>query len=172
MSISLGDRAPSFSLPTTAGGIVDLDALPGPVVVTFWCNHCPYVRAWEDRFMALAGDYAGRASAVAINAHDAERSPTDSFEDMAARAAERGYPFPYAHDASQEVARAYGAERTPEVFLLDAGRRVAYHGAIDDSTEADGVRTSYLREAIDALLEGGAPAVTDTPPVGCTIKWK
>ncbi len=91
---------------------------------------------------------------------------------MAARAAERGYPFPYAHDATQEVARAYGAERTPEVFLLDADRRVAYHGAIDDSHEADGVSASYLREALDALLEGGAPAVADTAPVGCTIKWR
>jgi thiol-disulfide isomerase/thioredoxin len=172
MSLGIGDLAPSFSLPTTAGGTAGLDALEGPVVVTFWCNHCPYVRAWEDRFMALATEYAGRAAFVAINANDAERYPTDSFEDMAARAAERGYPFPYAHDATQEVARAYGAERTPEVFLLDADRRVAYHGAIDDSHEADGVSASYLREALDALLEGRAPAVEDTAPVGCTIKWK
>jgi peroxiredoxin len=172
-ALAPGQTAPSFSLPTTAGGTAALEEMPaGPVVVTFWCNHCPYVRAWEDRFIALAGDYAGRASFVAINANDAERYPTDSFEDMAARATERGYNFPYAHDASQEVARAYGAERTPEVFLLDADRRVAYHGAIDDSHEPAGVSTPYLREALDALLEGGAPAVADTPPVGCTIKWK
>jgi len=172
-ALALGQTAPSFSLPTTAGGTAALEEMPpGPVVVTFWCNHCPYVRAWEDRFMALATEYAGRAAFVAINANDAERYPTDSFEDMAARAAERGYPFPYAHDATQRVARAYGAERTPEVFVLDADRRVAYHGTIDDSHELEGVSASYLREALDAVLEGRSPEVTDTAPVGCTIKWK
>lgn len=173
MSLSLGDRAPTFSLPTTEGGTVALEGLPpGPVAVTFWCNHCPYVRAWEDRFIDLTREYAGRVATVAINANDAERYPTDSFGDMAARAEHKGYPFPYAHDASQEVARAYGAERTPEVFLLDAERRVAYHGAIDDSTEPDQVAADYLREAIEALLGGRAPEVADTPPVGCTIKWR
>jgi peroxiredoxin len=174
MSLAVGDPAPAFALPTTDGGTVALESLPADrlVAVTFWCNHCPYVRAWEDRLMEIAGEYADRVATVAINANDAARYPADSFEDMAARAIEKGYPFPYAHDESQEVARAYDAVRTPEVFLLDRDRRVAYHGAIDDSTETHQVRAAYLVEAIEALLGGRAPAVAETAPVGCTIKWR
>jgi hypothetical protein len=91
---------------------------------------------------------------------------------MAERAAERGYPFPYARDDSQEVPRAYGAERTPEVFVLDGEGRVAYHGAIDDSTQEDAVTSHHLRAALDAVLAGEAPATAETPAVGCTIKWR
>jgi hypothetical protein len=141
-------------------------------VVAFWCNHCPYVRAWEERFNEIARDYAGRGVAtLAICANDPVSHPGDSFENMALRASEQQYSFAYAHDASQAVARAYGAERTPEVFLLGADRRLAYHGAIDDSTDPDAVTTPYLRAALDALLAGGAPDPARTPPVGCTIKW-
>jgi thiol-disulfide isomerase/thioredoxin len=174
VSLAIGQRGPDFALPTTSGERVSLAGLPAdvPVAVTFWCNHCPYVRAWEDRLDAVARDYAGRLAVVAINANDPTRYPTDSFEDMVQRAKHKGYAFPYAHDESQEVARAYGAQRTPEVFLLDRARRLAYHGAIDDSTEPDQVGASYLRDAFEAVLAGGAPAPAETPPVGCTIKWR
>lgn len=174
MSIAIGDPAPGFRLPTTDGGEASLENLPdaSAVVVAFWCNHCPYVRAWEERFDAIARDYAGRGvDTVAICANDAVSHPGDSFENMALRAAERGYSFPYARDDPQSVARAYGAERTPEVFVLDGARRVAYHGAIDDSTDPDAVTAHHLRAALDAVLAGDAPAPADTPAVGCTIKW-
>jgi peroxiredoxin len=173
--IALGAPAPAFSLPTAAGGTADLAALADreAVVVVFSCNHCPYVRAWEDRLNDVARDYAPRGVAVvAVNANDATTHPGDAFPEMVARAREMGFVFDYAHDESQQVARAYGAERTPEVFLLDRDRRVAYHGAIDDSVEPGGVRTRYLRDALDAVLAGQAPPVADTPAVGCTVKWR
>jgi hypothetical protein len=91
---------------------------------------------------------------------------------MKRHAAEKGFSYPYAHDESQAVARAYGASRTPEVFLFDRERRLVYHGAIDDSRDPGRVRERYLRDALDALLDDGVPAVAETPPVGCTIKWR
>jgi peroxiredoxin len=174
MTVAIGDPAPGFRLPTTDGGVASLEDLAGApaVVVAFWCNHCPYVRAWEERFNAIARDYGGRGVAtVAICANDAVSHPGDSLENMALRAAEQGYVFPYARDDSQAVPRAYGAERTPEVFVLDADRRVAYHGSIDDSTEPDGVGAHHLRDALEAVLAGRTPAVAETAAVGCTIKW-
>jgi peroxiredoxin len=176
MTLAVGDSAPAFRLPTTEGGtasLADMSEAAAAVVVAFWCNHCPYVRAWEDRFMDIAREYAARGVAtVAICANDAVSHPGDSFEAMAERATERGYPFPYARDDSQEVPRAYGAERTPEVFVVDGEGRVAYHGAIDDSTDEDAITTTYLRAALDAVLAGEAPATAETPAVGCTIKWR
>jgi peroxiredoxin len=174
MSIAIGDPAPGFRLPTTDGGEVTLGELEGApaVIVAFWCNHCPYVRAWEDRFNDLAREYSARGVAtVAICANDDTTHPADSFDNMVVRASEKGYVFPYARDDSQEVPRAYGAERTPEIFVLDAERRVAYHGAIDDSSDPDAASESYLRDALDAVLAGAAPEVAQTRPVGCTIKW-
>jgi peroxiredoxin len=174
MSLAIGDAAPGFRLPDTDGGEVTLEeAGHGPAtVVAFWCNHCPYVRAWEERFNAIARAYADRGvTTVAICANDPVSHPGDAFEAMVERAAERGYVFAYAQDLSQEVARAYGAERTPEVFVLDAGGRVAYHGAIDDASDPDAVTTDWLRDALDAVLEGRAPEPAETAPVGCTIKW-
>ena len=174
MSLAIGDSSPAFRLPTTGGGEAALDDLGGAtaVVVAFWCNHCPYVRAWEERFDAIARDYAARGVAtVAICANDAVSHPGDSFGAMAERAAEQGYAFPYARDDSQQVPRAYGAERTPEGVVLDAERRIAYHGAIDDSTDPDAITAHHLRAALDAVLEGRAPEVAEPAPVGCTIKW-
>ena len=175
MSIALGSPAPPFALPAVGGEHVSLDRLADRAAVAhvFSCNHCPYVRAWEDRLNDIARDYAPRGVAVvAINSNDAASYPADSFDAMAQRAREKGFVFPYAQDGSQDVARAYGASRTPEVFLLDGERRVAYHGAIDDSPEPEGVRISYLREALEAVLEGRRPAAEETGVVGCTVKWR
>jgi hypothetical protein len=91
---------------------------------------------------------------------------------MVEHAREADYAFDYLYDESQEVARALGSERTPEAFVYDAGRRLVYHGAVDDSREEDEVTTHYLRDAIEAALAGEMPPVTDTPPVGCTLKWR
>jgi peroxiredoxin len=171
-----GDAAIDFTLPGTDNqqhALADYADYTA-VAIIFSCNHCPYVRAWEDRMNMIQREYAGRgAQVIAINANDAQKYPDDSFEKMQQRAYEKQFAFPYLYDASQETARAYGAQRTPEVFLFDSARTLRYHGAIDDNYEnPDGVRQHYLRDALDALLAGHAPDVPDTPPVGCTIKWQ
>jgi peroxiredoxin len=174
MSIAIGADAPVFDLPTTDGGSASLaDAEGAPaVIVAFWCNHCPYVRAWEERFNDIAREYSDRGVVtIAIGANDATSHPADSFENMVVRAAEQRYVFAYARDESQDVARAYGAERTPEVFVLDALGHIVYHGAIDDASDPDAASEHYLRAALDAVLEGRAPERPETAPVGCTIKW-
>jgi thiol-disulfide isomerase/thioredoxin len=144
------------------------------VVVVFSCNHCPYVKAYEERIIATQRDYANRGVAfVAISANDAGQYPDDSFENMVKRAKEKGYNFPYLYDESQAVARAYGAERTPEFFVLDDQRMVRYHGRLDDNVEEpEKAKAHYLRDALDAVLSGKPVATVETPPVGCTIKWK
>jgi len=175
MSIALGTETPSFELPGVDGADHSLDDYRDAKLLALvqYCNHCPYVLAWEGRLMALAGDYADRGvRVVAVNSNDAARYPEDSFERMKERAEELDFPFDYLFDASQMLARALGAERTPEVFLFDEQRRLRYHGAIDDSRDEAAVATSYLREAVDALLAGDQPPVTETESVGCTVKWK
>ena len=98
---------------------------------------------------------------------------SDSFEAMKQRASEQGFNFPYLYDETQEIAKAYGAERTPEIFLFDASGKLVYHGAPDDNyEEPEAVKATYLRDALDAVLQGQTPPVASTPPVGCTIKWK
>ena len=173
MSLALGDRAPDFSLPAVDGSTVSLSGLNADaVVVAFSCNHCPYVMAWEDRMNAIAHDYAPRNVAmVAINANNEQTHPADSFEKMVERAAEKGFTFAYLRDADQSVARAYGAERTPEFFLLDSHGALVYRGALDDDADPDRAVQPYLREALDAVLTGGSPPQAETLAVGCSIKW-
>lgn len=167
--LALGETGSDFTLPSVDGRDHSLSEYAGmPVAVVFSCCHCPYVVAWEDRLNAIARDYAGRAALVAVNSN---HHLGDDFESMRERAAEKGFVFPFLRDESQEVARAYGAQRTPEVFLLDTEGRLAYRGAPDsDYTDADGAEP-WLRQALDAVLEDEAPAVAETPPVGCTVKW-
>ncbi len=176
MPLNIGDKAIPFTLPCTDGHVHSLsDWDDRPVLaVIFSCNHCPYARAWEDRIIALQAQFKPqRVKFAVINANDPVKYPEDSFEEMQKRAKAKGYNFPYLWDESQEVARAYGATRTPEVFLFDADRRLRYHGAVDDNFEdPDAVQQHYLRDAIEALLAGQEPPVAQTPAVGCTIKWK
>lgn len=176
MTLTPGAAAPHFELPTTEGATVSLSGLLGEadaLIVAFWCNHCPYVQAWEERLIALVAErQPDGLAAIAINSNDVSTHPADSFEAMVERAAERGYPFHYAHDESQEVPKAFGATRTPEVFLLDGDGVVAYHGAIDDSHDPENATVHHLAEAVDAVLSGESPALSTTQPVGCTIKWK
>ena len=175
MTIALGTTAPDFDLPGVDGeshslaDYADAEAL----VLVQSCNHCPYVQAWEDRMSAIQRDYEGRGvRLVAVSSNDAEAYPEDSFEEMRKRAERRGFTFDYLYDEPQAVARALGAERTPEVFLFDRDRRLRYHGAIDDSRDDRSVSRHYLRDALDAVLDGREPAVTETPAVGCTVKWR
>jgi peroxiredoxin len=174
-ALAMGDTAPGFVLPLTDGRTVDLSDLPDAqaIAVVFWCNHCPYVNAWLGRLNDLAEELADRGLVViCINSNDAVTYPADSFDAMVERVRQTGTVFRYAHDETQDVARAYGAERTPEVFLLDADRRLRYRGAIDDSTEPGGVTEQWLRDAALAVMRGQDVAVTETPAVGCSVKWR
>jgi peroxiredoxin len=166
-----GDPAPAFELEGVDGRAHSLEDYDGqPVAVVFSCCHCPYVVAWEDRLNAIARDYDSRAGLVAINSNAGYLG--DSFEDMQQRSSEKGFVFPFLYDETQEVASAYGAARTPEVFLFDADRRLVYHGAPDsDHTDPDGAEP-FLRSALDAILTGDEPGTEETPAVGCTIKWR
>ena len=175
MAFVTGTVAPDFTLPGTDGktyGLAEYADRPVMVVV-FTCNHCPYAQAWEDRLLKVGSKYGPRGvGMVLISANDPEKYPEDNFEAMQQRAKERDYPIPYLFDSTQVVARAYGAQRTPEVFVFDASRELRYHGLVDDSDDPAHVHTNYLRDAIEALLSGQPVAVTETQPEGCTIKWK
>ena len=174
--IQIGDSALAFELPGVDGrtySLAEVSAGKKATVVVFTCNHCPYVLAWMNRLIAIAKEYAGQDVAfVGINANDPNKYPVDSFEGMQKFAQEYALPYPYLHDGSQKVATAYGAERTPEVFLLDTSLTLRYHGAPDDNHDETQASVPYLRDALDAVLAGPEPPVTETPPVGCTIKWK
>lgn len=165
-----------FALPGTDGRTYRPEDFAEAKVfgVIFSCNHCPYVRAWEDRLIQIQRDYMDRGVRfVLISANDPAKYPDDSFPQMQRRAQEKAYPFPYLFDESQEVARAYGATRTPEIFLFDARRVLRYHGAPDDNFEDPAaVRRHYLRDALEALLSDQTPPEAETRPVGCTIKWR
>jgi DNA-binding LacI/PurR family transcriptional regulator len=142
-------------------------------VIAQACNHCPFVQAWEGRIDSVSRDYAERGvQVVVINSNDAERQPEDSYEAMKARVASEGLSYPYLHDADQALARALGAERTPEVFVFDDTRRLVYHGAVDDNRDEMAVTVSYLRDALDAVLSGEPVQIAGTDAVGCTIKWR
>ncbi len=175
MTIALATEAPIFDLPGIDGRQHSLgDYADKPALAVVWsCNHCPYVQAWEGRMIELQREFGDRGfGLVAISSNDADAYPEDSFDAMKARAEEQGFNFDYLYDEDQSVLNAYGAERTPEVFLFDGDRTLVYHGAIDDSREEDEVTERYLRDAIEAVLAGEEPSVSDTPPVGCTVKRK
>jgi len=175
-TLKIGDPAPSFRLPSVDGKDYSLRDFKDKkvVIVMFSCNHCPTVKAYEGRFIELQDDYKEKGvTLIAVNANDDKKYPEDSFENMKIRAKEKGFNFLYLRDESQKVAKAYGAERTPEVFVFDKKRILRYHGRIDDNVhEPDQIRQRYLRDAIDAMLEGRDVPLEETEPVGCTIKWK
>jgi len=174
MSLALAHQAPSFALPGIDGTEHTLESYAGADVLVLIqsCNHCPYVLAWEGRMKAIQADYADRGvKIVAVNSNDAARYPADSFDEMVSHAGSGGFNFDYLYDASQSLAGALGSERTPEAFVFDRDRKLVYHGAIDDSRDDTEVGNHYLRDALDAVLEGREPAVVETPPVGCSVKW-
>jgi peroxiredoxin len=173
MTLTLGEPVPHFKLPDTDGNTWSSSDGGAPTVVVFTCNHCPYALAWHDRIAQVARDYAERGvRLLAVNSNDAERYPRDSFEAMKQRVTSEDWPMPYLHDATQEVARDYGAKTTPDVFVIDGDGRLRYRGAPDPDYDDPGQNAVWLREALDAVLAGEEPARSETRPVGCSIKWK
>ena len=163
----------AFTLPDTDGNPIPLHADGAPAaVVVFTCNHCPYALAWHERIQAVARDYADRGVRVLqINANDADRYPRDSLEAMRARVSAGEFAGPYLHDATQEVARAWGAKTTPDVFVTDRSG-VVYRGAPDADHGDPSLNAAWLRAALDDVLAGRPVANPETKPVGCSIKWK
>ncbi|HTR72377.1 MAG TPA: thioredoxin family protein [Solirubrobacteraceae bacterium] len=171
-SIAIGEPAPAFALPDTAGTVHEPGVSPATVVI-FTCNHCPYALAWHVRTIAVAHDYADRGVRVlAINPNDAERYPKDSLEAMRARVQAGEFDgVPYLRDESQQVAKDYDAKTTPDVFVLDSDLVLRYRGAPDADYDDPTQNAAYIRAALDAVLAGHEPDLAETEPVGCSIKW-
>jgi peroxiredoxin len=175
MSIELGDRAPGFDLPGTDGGAHALEGGDAKATVVYWtCNHCPYALAWQDRLSVAAAEYGARGVRfLAVNSNDAERYPADSLEAMRERVErEGGWSHPYLHDESQDAARAFGAKKTPHVFVFDEGLALRYAGAPDADYDDPDQNAAWLRDALDAVLDGREPDRAETPAIGCGVKWK
>jgi len=176
--LALGESAPPFSLPDVVSGrTLTLDEIAGadPVVVMFLCRHCPYVKHVEPELARLGRDYAGKAlKLVGTSANDAANYPEDAPASLAAQARAAGFEFPYLYDETQATARAYGAVCTPEFFLFDGRRRLAYHGRLDSSSPGNRVALTgaELRAAIDAVLRGASAPTPQHNAIGCGIKWK
>jgi thiol-disulfide isomerase/thioredoxin len=175
--LALGTSAPAFDLPDFDGkrhAIGDFSASPA-LLVTFICEHCPFVRHIRDEFARFAREYSSRGLAVvAINSNDLDAYPQDGPDAMREEARSLPYVFPYLVDATQATARAYRAACTPDFFLFDADRRLAYRGQFDDSRPGNGkpVTGADLRRAVDAVLAGTPVDADQFPSLGCNIKWK
>jgi len=172
-----GDTAPDFTLKNVDGQMVSLSDYEGEkgVILVFTCNPCPFAKAYEQRIIQLHKDFASQGyPVVAINPNSPRVSPDDSFEKMQSRAKDKAYPFPYLQDLEQEVYPAYGATRTPHIYLLEKKGnkfKVAYVGAIDDNAmDASAVQKKYLEDAINSLMAGDKPKPSTTKAIGCTIK--
>ena len=175
-SMPQGTAAPDFSLPdVVTGDTVSLAAFSdkSALLVMFICAHCPYVVHVRGALVNLAKEYT-QVSFVAISSNDAVRYPADGPEGLRAMAVECEFPFPMLFDETQEVARSYQAECTPDFFLFDAERKLAYRGRLDDSTPGNGkpLIGADLRAAIDAVLAGSPAPQPQMPSLGCSIKWK
>lgn len=175
-TLPLGAPAPDFALPGTDGNTYALASFAESrlLVLSFTCNHCPYAKGVEDRFIRLAREYQPKGVAfAAISANDAINYPEDSFDNMKKQAEAKGYPFPYLYDEPQTTAKAYGAVCTPHLFVFDSDRNLIYEGRIDDNWKDEAaVKSHDLKDALDAALAGTAVPHPQTNPMGCSIKWK
>lgn len=177
--LKVGDKAADFKLKNIDDKTFSLKDYKKDkgVIVIFTCNHCPYSVAYEDRIIALHNTYAAQGfPVVAINPNDVETVPEDSFDEMKKRAKDKNFTFRYLFDDTQAIAKAYGATRTPHVYLLKNSKKgfeVAYIGAIDNSAKDEAAITEkYVEAAIAALQKGEKPTVDATKAIGCSIKWK
>lgn len=176
--LALGSKAPmaDVKMKSVDGReltIADAKGEKGTLVI-FTCNHCPYVKAWDTRIAALGNEFAKKGvGVVSINSNDPSVQAEDGYAEMQERAKKLGLKFPYVVDATSDVARAFGATRTPEIFLFDAKGALVYHGAVDDnSRDAEKVEKRWLRDALEALAAGKPVPVAQTKAFGCTIKFR
>lgn len=174
--LEIGDKAPETDqeVVDTSGRTLSLEGVAGEngLLVMFTCNTCPWVAKWEDRYNGLAQlAEANDIGMIALNPNERIRNRGESMEDMRKRAQKMGYDFPYALDQDHIIADAFGATRTPEIFLFDGNMTLVYHGAIDDNAnDANAVDATYAVDAINELISGNDIAVQETKSLGCTIK--
>ncbi|WP_286755311.1 thioredoxin family protein [Roseivirga sp. UBA838] len=177
--LQVGDKAVDFNLKNVDGKMISLKTNKNAkgYILVFTCNTCPYSVMYEDRIIALHKKYAEQGYPVlAIQPNDPQKSPGDSFENMQVRAKQKGFPFPYVMDETQEVTKTYGATNTPHVYVLNKTTggdfKIEYIGAIDNnSRNAEAASKRYVEEALDNLIGGGDVPITTTKAIGCTIKW-
>jgi len=175
--LALGTEAPDFTLPDPGGRQYSLDGSENSdaYLVMFICNHCPFVKHVAAELARIGNDYGSRNVAIfAINSNDVATHPGDSPIAMKKEIAARGYTFPYLIDEDQSVAKAYRAACTPDIYVFNAERKLAYRGQLDSSRPSNGIPVtgSDLRVALDAVLAGTAVAEDQIPSIGCNIKWK
>jgi peroxiredoxin len=175
--LPLGTIAPGFQLPDTAGSLVSSQDFAGAaaLVVMFICNHCPYVKHLRSELAKFGRECQSRGVAVvAISSNDAQRYPEDSLVKMAQESAAAGYSFPYLHDETQEVAKAYRAACTPDFYVFDNQQRLVYRGQFDDSRPGNNLPVTgrALRAAVEDVLAGRPVSTAQTPSIGCNIKWR
>jgi thiol-disulfide isomerase/thioredoxin len=173
--LELGTSAPGFALPDADGVIHSMRNDATAYLVTFICNHCPFVKHVANELARIGREYGERGVAVyAINSNDVDNYPSDAPDQMKKEAEIRGYSFPYLLDGDQNVAKAYRAASTPDFFLFDGERKLVYRGQLDDSRPSNGIPVDGrdLRSALDALLGGEAVSAAQKPSIGCNIKWK
>lgn len=177
-ALALGSALPmgDVAMKNVDGRDVTLAASAGKqgTLVLFLCNHCPWVKLWQPRIAAVGNAALKQGvGVVAVNGNDPADYPEDEFPVMVLRAKEVGYRFPYVVDATSDVARAFGATKTPEAFLFDASGRLVYHGAIDDNAkDAKKVKSRWLADAIAAVAAGKPVPVAESKALGCTIKFR
>lgn len=177
-STPLGSPLPDFSLPDVVSGkTVSSAGLPPSkaLLVMFICRHCPYVVHVRGEILRLAEEYQPKGAAfVAISANDAAKYPDDAPERLREMAVEHKFPFPMLYDESQETARSFDAQCTPDFFLYDAERKLAYRGRLDESTPGNGkpVTGAEMRAALDAVIAGQPASLVQKPNLGCSIKWR
>jgi len=178
--LKIGDKAPDFTLKSTEGKEINLSGIQDNkgAIVIFTCNHCPFSVAYEDRIIALHNKFKSLGyPVIAINPNDSKRVPEESFKHMKKRAKEKSFPFVYLQDESQEIAKAYGASRTPHVFIVqketDGSYVLRYIGAIDNNTDDPAAADKkYVDNAVNELLLGNTVSLSSTKAIGCSIKWK
>lgn len=172
----IGTPCPNFALPSVDNRRYALEDFEKSeaLLVMFICNHCPYVKAIEDRLLALAHSYSlDKLQTVAICSNDPSDYPDDRPEALLLRWQQKNYGFPYLIDASQEVAKQFDAACTPDLYLFDGQRKLYYHGRLDDSWKtAELVAKEDLKDAIESLLNHQPPPAQQQPTIGCSIKWK
>lgn len=176
--LSFGDKAPmsDVEMQNVDGKLVSIAGSTGEkgTLVVFSCNACPWVKRWEERLVEIGNTSLEKGIGVIfINANDPARNAEDGFDEMVRRSKKWGMKFPYAVDATSDIARAFGATRTPEAFLFDAKGKLVYHGTVDDNAKAPAeVEKAYLKDAVTAVASGKKVSNAETKALGCTIKFR